>query len=141
MEVLVEKLNAAPTAPDQAVAYLEKLVGEFKQVDDPASLFPHLFAFFEARPEAELDVSRPLVHFMESHYPAYLDELANSLERRPTYHAVWMVNRVLNSDLSADDREILLQWLASVEEHPDADDLCKETARQFLSVQLESHES
>ncbi len=39
----------------------------------------------------------PLVHFLEAFYPAYSDALAESIERIPTVHTLWMVRRILNS--------------------------------------------
>lgn len=141
MQTPLEKLNQAPPPGDQLVPYLSSLTDDLDQLAQPAQAFPYIFNFFESRPEDDLGMPGPLVHWLEGHFPDFLDDLHDSLRRRPTYHTVWMASRILHAEVDPTLHRQMVRLLSDAIQHPEADDLCVETARQFLSLHLEKASS
>jgi hypothetical protein len=65
----------------------------------------------------------------------YEDELESSIRRCPTPLAIWMVNRILNTALTPERRQHLLELLASVATHPNANDSARSEAKDFIEFQ------
>lgn len=93
--------------------------------------FPAILGLIERYPEAELGSPGPLVHELEA-IPGYESFLRDSVARKPTYLSIWMVNRILNSELSADERSVWLQVLRTVLIHPLASADLRQGANEFL---------
>jgi hypothetical protein len=66
----------------------------------------------------------------------YGDELVASMRRRPTPLAIWMVNRILNTALPSARRQFYLDLLASVAEHPEANESTQYEAEHFIEFQI-----
>ena len=92
---------------------------------------PAIFRFFEAN--SDKDLGSPLVHFLEKEND-YIDELKQSLIRKPTDLTVWMVNRIINATKGR-DIGFWMSSLVQVESHPNADSDAKESARNFIEYQ------
>jgi len=103
------------------------------KLSSPELVVPELFAVMERFPDAELGTPGPLVHTLES--LDYTRELVASIRRRPTPHGVWMVNRILNSDLAETDRQFYLDLLTSVTAHPHATESARDQAQSFIEFQ------
>jgi hypothetical protein len=114
---------------------LYELLESFSSLPDRGRAMPAMFALLEAYPEADFGWPGPLVHELEA-LDDYEAELRRSLRRKPTYTTVWMVNRILNSDLSEERRQDWLSELHAVCAHPGAPPDAKEEAREFLDYQL-----
>jgi hypothetical protein len=94
---------------------------------------PAMFALLERFPNVDFGSPGPIVHELEAikdmrGRPAYLHHLRDSLGRRPTPLTVWMVNRVLNTDLPNGERDSWLAELAAAYEHA----LASEETRRFV---------
>ena len=100
----------------------------------PLDLAPHLFRLLERFPEEEFGAPGPIVAALEE-MPGYEPLLRESVSRKPTQHTVWMVNRLLNSPLDEATRASWMQSLEAVLQHPDADDLARESVTEFLHHQ------
>jgi hypothetical protein len=98
--------------------------------------FPRIFYIFETYPDADFGTPGPLVHLLEKHPGAYENELEDSLQRRPSPHPVWMLNRILNLHLTPERRRHLLNLLQSVIANPRASDSAKSNAEYFLENQI-----
>jgi len=96
---------------------------------------PAMFFLRERFPDAEFGSPGPLVHELEA-ISGYLPLLCDSVRRQPTYLTVWMISRVLNSDLRSDQREAWLSELRAALEHP----LASAQTRRFAEDVLE-HQS
>lgn len=59
-----------------------------------------ILRFMEGHPDIEYGTPGYLVHFVE-HFPAYEEKLMASIERQPTPHTEWMLNRVINGERDA----------------------------------------
>ena len=75
-----------------------------------------------------------IVHFLEA-CEGYESSLLASVERQPAELSLAMVNRLLNSGISACGGRPLLDVLTSVAHRPDVDDRLREVARGFIEYQ------
>jgi hypothetical protein len=98
------------------------------------SAIPAILALIERNPEAELGSPGPLVHELES-IPGYELLLRDSVLRQPADLNIWMVNRILNSDVSPDVRSYWLKVLGEVLTHPLASKEAQHLAADFLKRQ------
>jgi hypothetical protein len=118
---------------DYVPAQLYQLTEALMELPSPERAIPELFAVMERFPDSELGIPGPLVHTLER--MDYAEGLVASLRRRPTFQAVWMVNRILNTALSPDRRKFYLDLLASVEHHPTATESACDRAQHYLEFQ------
>lgn len=81
---------------DSYLPRLRELCEELAGSDEPALAVEPVLRFMEANRHRELGMPGPLVHFLEK-VPGYDKELIRSLERTPTQHTVWMLNRLINA--------------------------------------------
>jgi hypothetical protein len=116
------------------LARLYEIFTDFRSLPDRARAMPAIFSLLERFPDAEFGSPGPLVHELEA-IPDYEPLLRDSLRRQPTYHAVWMINRILNSRLPDDQRETWLSALQTAREHPLARDQTREAAEDSLQHQ------
>ena len=119
---------------------LSELTQELIETGEPEKAIPVLFSIMERYPGEDLGSPGPLVHTLEKcrEYESYLSE---SVNRQPTYLNVWMVNRILNSNISRSKRESLLTLLASVLTNPKAGESEKQEALEFLDWQSQRGEA
>lgn len=108
---------------------LQPLAPELRTLAVPAML-----ALIERFPDAELGSPGPLVHELEL-IPGYESFLRDSVLRQPADLNVWMVNRILNSQLSQDVRLGWLSLMNEVLKHSRASKEVKETVANFLEHQ------
>jgi hypothetical protein len=100
---------------DHAVSDLYGITENFDTLPDKARVIPSIFSVMERSDGADLGSPGPLVHCLESlGYECYLSQLVDSVLRQPTYLNVWMVNRILNSEIPDNHRQQLLDLLQSV---------------------------
>jgi hypothetical protein len=125
----LEEKDFGDNVPDQLYVLTEALM----QLPSPERATSELFAVMERFPDAELGTPGPLVHTLER--MDYAEELVASLRRRPSPHAVWMVNRILNTALPPERRQFYLDLLASVGRHPAATESARDQADHFLEFQ------
>jgi hypothetical protein len=137
----IERLKAGLRAanPDDPSFFsrMEEFVQEAEKLENPTSMFRMIIELFEANPQSDFGCPGPLVHFIEAHYPKYLGELKNSIGRFPTPHTLWMLNRVLNSRLTVQDRSDIMSILRSASENPRVGEEVRDCAIEFLKLQQE----
>lgn len=95
---------------------------------------PELFGVMERLPDADLGSPGPLVHTLEA-LPGYERELVHSIHRSPSLLSVWMVNRILNTDLQDDVRRSYIALLNDAACHPEAPMTVREDAQHFIELQ------
>jgi len=106
----------------------------------PEKAITEMFAVMERLPECDLGSPGPLVHTLET-FSGYEEELVKSVRRRPTALSVWMINRILNTDLASDVRREFMALLRDSEVHPEATSEAREQARDFIKLQMSRSES
>ena len=62
-------------------------------------------------------------------------KLLESIERQPTPHTVWMLNRVINGKHDPQERRAILSVMERVVQHPAADAFTRERAADYLEFQ------
>lgn len=124
-----------PTEDDASnVARLYEILEGFGSLAVRERAVRPMFELVERFPLADLGSPGPLVHELEA-IEGYRSFLCESLHRRPTALTVWMVNRILNSSLTASDRALWLSELQAVLNAPEAPVSARQEAEHFLELQ------
>ncbi len=93
-----------------------------------------LLQLMERHPMYDFGMPGAIVHFVERFYKkGYEELLIDSVERRPTMHTVWMLNRLINgSDNKLDYIEVMKKVInrSSVEHE------IKQRAQSYINRQL-----
>ncbi|MHA4866176.1 hypothetical protein ACXZ1M_00565 [Duganella sp. PWIR1] len=134
--VILELEKFAPSDEPENVGRLYEIFDQLQALPPAlrSPVIPAILGLIERYPEAELGSPGPLVHELEA-IPGYESYLRDSVVRQPAYLSIWMVNRILNSELSADERSGWLQVLLSVLTHPLASADLRQEASEFLEHQ------
>jgi hypothetical protein len=114
---------------------LAELTDALTSVPDADKAIPEMFSLMERLPDADLGSPGPLVHTMERWRGGYEHELVNSIRRCPSMLSLWMVNRILNTDLPDDIRRSYMALLNEAAIHPNAPETVREDACSFVEFQ------
>jgi hypothetical protein len=115
---------------------LYPIVDGFKELPERERVVPAMFALMERFPKAYLGTPGPLVHSIESlGLKRYEPLLIESVRRQPAELSIWMVNRILNIEKDPERRQVLLDLMRSVPNHPKVMPRVAEMARGFLDHQ------
>lgn len=94
-----------------------------------------LLQLMERHPMDDFGMPGAIVHFVEQFYKkGYEQLLIESVERRPTMHTVWMLNRVMNGTENKND---YLEIMKAVTSRSDIEDEIKNLAKEFLEGLLD----
>jgi hypothetical protein len=113
---------------------LDELTNELLTIPNAQAAIPELFDVMERLPDSELGSPGSLVHTLEK-LPGYEQELVRSVRRRPAILSVWMINRILNTELSADQRKMYMELLNEAASHSNAPETVRDDARSFIEFQ------
>lgn len=127
-----ERLKRLDPYADDVVILADELV-ESLAPEIANAVFPAVFEFFEAAPDADCGSPGTLVHLVEHYYPNYLAALKDSVRRKPSYNGVLMINRILNSDLDQAERSELMEILRATVTDQETPDEVIEMAEGFIS--------
>jgi hypothetical protein len=95
-EKITAELDAIATAPNFAFQS-GTLVQSWDAAKYGIEIVTPILAFMEKHPEIDFGLPGPLVHFIEHfHLKGYEELLISSVERKPTEHTIFMLNRVVN---------------------------------------------
>jgi hypothetical protein len=120
-----------PRKADFALS-VDELIGALTQETAPF-VYESIFRFFEAHPAADCGAPGALVHCVEHHYPNYVPALLQSVIGTPSYNGVLMINRILNSKLSDEERSQHVAALISVTQNASAPETVRAMAKRFLA--------
>lgn len=135
-DVIVELNAFVPSDEGDNVGRLYAIIGCLEQLNPESRTpaVPAMFALIERYPEADLGSPGPLVHELES-IPGYEPYLRDSILRQPVDLNVWMVNRILNSEIQGSLRLSWLEVMAQVLKHPRASKEVRQLGADFLRDQ------
>ena len=131
IEKFCERLASIDAENDELVSQLYDATDLLEDVSDISDAFEPIFNFIEINPESDLGSPGPLVHLLEDHYPKYIPRLIESLVSKPAYTTVFMLSRILNSDLAPNIREQYLSLLTGIVSNENADPTAREQAKEF----------
>jgi len=131
IEEFCERLASIDAEDDELMSHLYEATDLLENESDISNAFDSIFNFIESNPESDLGAPGPLVHLLEDHYPKYTPRLIESLENRATYTTVFMLSRILNSDLAPNIREQYLSLLKGIAGNENADSMAREQAKEF----------
>jgi len=136
VESVIAALSAfEPSSIDtENVHRLYEIFNGFRSVPGRERAAPAIYALLERFPGADLGSPGPLVHEMEA-MPEYQTLLVASLRRQPCDLTVWMVNRILNSELNTEQRKMWLSELQAAGQHPHCPGSARESVAEFLEYQ------
>jgi hypothetical protein len=135
MEKFCKTLLSLDPKDDDLISHLYDAVDLLKGISDISKAFDPIFGFIESNPDSDFGSPGPLVHLLEDHYPKYVPRLIQSLQNKPTYITVFMLSRILNTELTQEIREQYLALLKSVASNENADPVAKEQAQEFYDHQ------
>lgn len=112
-----------------------KVLEKIKQESNAFEYLPFIFNIMEMYPELDYGMPGPVVHFMESYYrKGYEEILLRSVQKMPTSHTVWMLNRVIN-DPKLNDRERYIEVLKLSLNRDDISQVARMDIENFLKYQ------
>ena len=112
---------------------INTLVDQLRENRDGQLACDALINLLERHPSIEFGTPGEPIHTIEC-YPGQYEELLNkSLDRRPTYMTIWMLNRIINA--SPDNKADLIAKMKEYTFHPLADNEAKTAAKEFYDFQ------
>jgi len=89
---------------------IEKQISDLKSIDNiDIDVIDKILMLFENNPEFDFGSPGSLTHYLERFYKkGYEKKLISSIQRRPTGHTLWMLNRIINSASTQEKKEYLL---------------------------------
>jgi len=130
-EIELMKLNPEG---DQFYLQVDELLESVSQ-ELYEALIPSIFSFFESHPIENCGMPGTLVHLVEDFYPNYKSILLQSLAKAPSYNAILMVNRILNSKLSKQDREEYISTLVEIRDNQEIKPELRKDAEEYIDYQ------
>jgi hypothetical protein len=118
-------------------SFFYKLMEHLEKNSDFEKAIKPIFLLIEKYPQADFGSPGPLVHTLETFTGRYEKELFNSLDRKPTSLAVWMLNRIINGEKDVAVKKEELEKLISVLNHPDLDEETRAATLDFITFQQE----
>ena len=93
----------------------EDIIKINKEGLDTSILIESLFRILENNSEYDFGMPGEIVHALETYYKKGLEqELLKSLDRKPTFYTVWMLNRILNGTSELKEQEHYLETLRKI---------------------------
>lgn len=89
--------------------------------NNPYDFVEPILRLMENNPNVDFGQPGPLVHFVEKFYKrGYEQLLLESVERCPTIHTIWMINRIIN-DPNLKDRQMYINVLKDIRKRTELD--------------------
>lgn len=117
---------------DELDVMMDECVIAFEEQNCGIQVVQEILELMEQNPFVEFGSPGALVHFAETFSGKGYEELVyKSVERKPTVHTLWMLNRIINAE--SDNRYINL--LKIVSERQDIEDDIRNIAIEFYEYQ------
>ena len=134
MENVIKKLERY-IENDEVTYEFDDAIEELEQLDLGLSSVESLLGFMEKHPFTDFGMPGEIVHYMERFYRhGYEELLVKSIERRPTIHTLFMMNRLINGGR---DREYYMELLKEVTERADIEKKIQDAAQEYIDFQNE----
>lgn len=114
-----KEIEIIDTVDDSNISDLEALCEDIIELNnegwDTAILMDPLFRILEENSDFDFGMPGQIVHTLEKHYKKGLEEeLFKSLNRKPTFYTLWMLNRIINGTSDTKEKEGYMEMLKSI---------------------------
>jgi len=117
---VTKQLEEIVTSGDDFEWQSGQLTDEWGNEPKGLEIVEAILQFMESHPEIRYGAPGSLVHFVEA-FPNYDEKIIESVERKPTPHTVWMLDRVITGEQDQRRRDGLIAVMRRVLENPAAD--------------------
>lgn len=119
IEEIKKEIEIIDTIDDSNINDLDLLCEDIIELNnegwDTAILMDPLFRILEENSDFDFGMPGQIVHTLEKHYKKGLEEeLFKSLNRKPTFYTLWMLNRIINGTSDAKEKECYMEMLKSI---------------------------
>ena len=133
-----EELEAMDIIDSSNIDTLSSLCEEIarlnKNTPQTSILIEPLVKILERNPDYDFGLPGCMVHSLETYYRAGLEEeLVKSINRKPTFYTVWMLNRILNGTTDLQEQKLYFNTLKDILQIPIPDYLRKQV-QHFIDL-------
>ena len=119
IDEIKKEIEIIDTIDDSNINDLDLLCEDIIELNkegwDTAILMDPLFRILEKNSDFDFGMPGQIVHTLEKHYKKGLEEeLFKSLNRKPTFYTLWMLNRILNGTSDTKEKEGYMEMLKSI---------------------------
>ena len=119
IDEIKKEIGIIDTVDDSNINDLDSLCEDIIELNkegwDTAILMDPLFRILENNTEFDFGMPGQIVHTLEKHYKKGLEqELFKSLNRKPTFYTLWMLNRIINGTSDTKEKESYMEMLKSI---------------------------
>ena len=119
IEEIKKEIEIIDTVDDSNISDLDALCEDIIELNkegwDTAILMDPLFRILEENSDFDFGMPGQIVHALEKHYKKGLEEeLFKSLNRKPTFYTLWMLNRIINGTSDTKEKECYMEVLKSI---------------------------
>lgn len=119
IDEIKKEIEIIDTIDDSNISDLDALCEDIIELNnegwDTAILMDPLFRILEKNSDFDFGMPGQIVHTLEKHYKKGLEEeLFKSLNRKPTFYTLWMLNRIINGTSDAKEKEGYMEMLKSI---------------------------
>lgn len=119
IDEIKKEIEIIDTVDDSNISDLDALCEDIIELNnegwDTAILMDPLFRILEENSDFDFGMPGQIVHTLEKHYKKGLEEeLFKSLNRKPTFYTLWMLNRIINGTSDAKEKERYMEMLKSI---------------------------
>lgn len=119
IDEIKKEIEIIDTIDDSNISDLDALCEDIIELNnegwDTAILMDPLFRILEENSDFDFGMPGQIVHTLEKHYKKGLEEeLFKSLNRKPTFYTLWMLNRIINGTSDAKEKESYMEMLKSI---------------------------
>lgn len=135
---IIDELNEMTISNSEEYEQLERiseLVTLLKQNPDGQLSCEALINLLERHPNIEFGTPGQPIHTIEKYEGYYEGLLLKSLDRKPTFMTIWMLNRIINVE-KGEQKAKLVEKMKSYTTHPLADEEAKNSALDFYEYQI-----
>lgn len=114
-----KEIEIIDTVDDSNINDLDLLCEDIIELNnegwDTAILMDPLLRILEKNSDFDFGMPGQIVHTLEKHYKKGLEEeLFKSLNRKPTFYTLWMLNRIINGTSDTKEKESYMEMLKSI---------------------------
>lgn len=119
IDEIKKEIEIIDTIDDSNINDLDLLCEDIIELNnegwDTAILMDPLFRILEKNSDFDFGMPGQIVHTLEKHYKKGLEEeLFKSLNRKPTFYTLWMLNRIINGTSDTKEKESYMEMLKSI---------------------------